>query len=253
MSVRSGSRKLWERHGSLRDLPRTREAAPQADQPFRQEDHEHGQDEAEANIAPVAEFAHPLISEHENGGAEERPFLIDNLWDLQRVLDWLFFVGTAGAGDEKNTKKKQLFNVDASRVGTTGISLGGLHSVLFAVLEQERIAAAAPAIGVPTFAWGAAHEGEWEPRAASIPKVFDVAASDSGVSRPTAEDYVRVLNAVAPGLLGPYDASRSLAAIAPRPLLIANGARDGRNPLGGVGQGQCVLLAQGGGANLQSI
>ena len=95
----------------------------------------------------------------------------------------------------------------------------------------------APAIGVPTFAWGAAHEGEWEPRAASIPKVFDVAARDDfGLPKPTAEVYVRVINAVAPGLLGPYDASRALAALAPRPLLIANGAGDGRNPLGGVGQ-----------------
>ncbi|WP_287147028.1 hypothetical protein, partial [Aeromonas sp.] len=27
----------------------------------------------------------------------------------------------------------------------------------------------------------------------------------------------------------------------------------GGKPLGGVGQGQCILLAQGGGANLQSI
>ena len=48
--------------------------------------------------------------------------------------------------------------------------------------------------------------------------------------RPTAETYVRVLNAIAPGLLGAYDASRSLAAIAPRPLLLANGQKDGRVP-----------------------
>lgn len=189
--------------------------------------------------ADFALYESELVRSFRGGGAEERPFLIDNLWDLKRVLDWLFFVGTTGGGDDEKEKEKKntkLFNVDASRVGTTGISLGGLHSVLFAILEQERIAAVAPAIGVPTFAWGAAHGGEWEPRAASIPKVFDVAASDSGFSKTTAEDYVRVLNAVAPGLLGPFDASRSLAAIAPRPLLIANGARDGRNPLGGVGQ-----------------
>ena len=106
--------------------------------------------------------------------------------------------------------------------------------VLLGVLEQDRIAAIAPAIGVPTFAWGAAHGGEWRPRAASIPRVFDVTAAAAGLKEPTAEVYVRVLNAVAPGLLGPYDASRALAALAPRPLLIANGALDGRNPLGGV-------------------
>ena len=68
--------------------------------------------------------------------------------------------------------------------------------------------------------------------------MFDVAtaaAAETGLKEPTAETYVKVLNAIAPGLLGPYDASRALAAIAPRPLLIANGALDGRNPLGGVG------------------
>ena len=96
----------------------------------------------------------------------------------------------------------------------------------------------APAIGVTTFAWGAAHGNQWEPRAESIPKVFAVAArEETGSEKPTAEVYVKVLNAIAPGLLGPYDASRALAAIAPRPLLIANGAADGRNPLGGVEQG----------------
>ena len=102
----------------------------------------------------------------------------------------------------------------------------------------------APAIGVPTFAWGAAHGAEWESRAASIPEVFSVATREgkegaekgkekpSSSTKPTAQTYVKVLNAITPGLLGPYDASRSLAALAPRPLLIANGGGDGRNPLG---------------------
>lgn len=85
---------------------------------------------------------------------------------------------------------------------------------------------------MPTFAWGAGHGSEWEARAASIPKVFNFAAEEEAglEKKPTAETYVRVLNAIAPGLLGPYDASRSLAALAPRPLLIANGAGTGATP-----------------------
>lgn len=268
---------------------------------------------AAATPADFALYESELVRSFRSDGAEEqeRPFLIDNCWDLQRVLDWLFFVGTdekveggkegnggGGDGERRRRRRTKLFNVDPARVGTTGISLGGMHSVRFVqrlflfwgegrerareqearktepaaaedeeedkkitpslplplplfpsspsfffenepqvllgVLEQDRIAAMAPAIGVPTFAWGAAHGGEWRPRAASIPRVFDVTAAAAGLKEPTAEVYVRVLNAVAPGLLGPYDASRALAALAPRPLLIANGALDGRNPLGGV-------------------
>ena len=128
------------------------------------------------------------MKSYQNRGAQERPFLIDNVWDLQRVLDWLFYVGT----DEKVqvdwqqqqqqqqreqgalfspvadavsalsdrllrrnvlNEKRKLFNVDPKRVGTTGISLGGLHSSLLGIVEQKRVAVLAPAIGVTTFAW----------------------------------------------------------------------------------------------------
>ena len=47
---------------------------------------------------------------------------------------------------------------------------------------------------------------------------------------------MNVFNIIDPDIFGPWDASRSLAALAPRPLLIANGRLDGRNPLGGVKQ-----------------
>ena len=122
-----------------------------------------------------------ITAAYVNKGASERPFLIDNLWDLQRVLDWLFYVGTdekfevqpqeqqqqgaAAVVDAAFTlsdkamrrdvfgENRKLFNVDPARVGTTGISLGGLHSSLLGVVEQKRISVLAPAIGVPTFAW----------------------------------------------------------------------------------------------------
>ena len=117
-----------------------------------------------------------IVASYESGGVSSRPFLIDNVWDLQRVVDWLFWVGTdekfvvaqeqtpaASVADSlrslwdrilrRNIGNRKLFNVDPSRVGTTGISLGGLHSSLLGVVEQKRISVLAPAIGVPTFAW----------------------------------------------------------------------------------------------------
>ena len=91
--------------------------------------------------ADFALYESELVRSYQSKGAEERPFLLDNCWDLQHVLDWLLFVGTDDEEDEerrggegapnqkKRGRRQKLFNVDASRVGTTGISLGGMHSV----------------------------------------------------------------------------------------------------------------------------
>jgi len=102
---------------------------------------------AEAKLADFALYESELVRAYRSEGAEERPFLLDNCWDLQRVLDWLFFVGTdeevevvgssasASAkeddekGGDKKGRRRKLFRVDPARVGTTGISLGGMHSV----------------------------------------------------------------------------------------------------------------------------
>ena len=64
-------------------------------------------------------------------GSGEHPFLLDNLWDLRILIDYL-----ASRPD-----------VDAARIGCTGVSLGGMHTWLLAALDA-RIACAAPLIGV---------------------------------------------------------------------------------------------------------
>ena len=64
----------------------------------------------------------------------ERPFLLDNVWDVLRLLDYL---GTRG-------------DADVARVGVTGVSLGGMHAWLAAAADP-RIAVAAPMIGVQNF------------------------------------------------------------------------------------------------------
>lgn len=57
--------------------------------------------------------------------------MLDNVWDLVILLDYL-----ATRPD-----------VDASKIGMTGLSLGGMHSWLTAALD-DRVAVAAPMIGV---------------------------------------------------------------------------------------------------------
>ena len=64
-------------------------------------------------------------------GSGEHPFLLDNVYDLQRLLDYL----------------EARPDVDPRRMGVTGVSLGGMHAWLLAALD-ERLAAAAPMIGV---------------------------------------------------------------------------------------------------------
>lgn len=74
-------------------------------------------------------------------GSGEHPFLLDNVWDLVHLLDYL----------------EQRPDVDAARIGMTGISLGGMHTWLCASLDT-RVAVAAPMIGVQSFKWAVDNE-----------------------------------------------------------------------------------------------
>jgi len=67
---------------------------------------------------------------------EERPFIYDSVFDLMVLLNILV----------------DLEEVDASRIGITGISLGGMHSWFLAAAD-ERVSATAPMIGVQGFRW----------------------------------------------------------------------------------------------------
>ncbi|KAL1511620.1 hypothetical protein AB1Y20_006412 [Prymnesium parvum] len=145
------------------------------------------------------------------------PFMYDTVWDLMRVLDYL-----ASRDD-----------VDTSRVGATGISLGGMHAWLWAAADP-RVSAVCPAIGVQSFGYAIAHDA-WHARAASLAPLMDAAAADAG--RPLDGGVVAAVWAkLLPYLSTHFDAPYSLAAIAPRPCLIVNSASDPRCPRQGVEQ-----------------
>jgi dienelactone hydrolase len=144
------------------------------------------------------------------------PFYYDTAWDVVRLIDYL---GTRT-------------DVDAARIGLTGISKGGIETY-FAAAADPRIAVAVPYIGVQSFKW-ALDNGQWRARIATIQDGFDAAAAAAGKS-PGSVDFVREFYArVAPGIDGRFDGPAMLSAIAPRPLLVVNGDSDANTPIAGV-------------------
>lgn len=184
----------------------------------------------------------------------ELPFLIDNIRDLQRLLDFL---------------EQQPF-VDATRIGMAGVSLGGMHTWLCAAMDK-RVAAAAPLIGVQGFQWAISNNA-YHGRVDSLKRAFEMIAKECGkvwqrrscislsafykmcwtqqvyrfclvaASETTTRwrrqvcmqekvDAALVQNAwhrLLPGLLEDFDSAQSLPCIAPRPLFVVNGRDDTR-------------------------
>lgn len=147
---------------------------------------------------------------------EGHPFYYDTTWDVMRLVDYL-----ATRPD-----------VDAARIGLTGISKGGIEAYLTAAADP-RIAAVVPYIGVQGFQW-ALDNGQWRARIATIQSGFNGAAAEAGKSADSVafvrEFYARVV----PGIDGKFDGPAMLPLIAPRPLLVVNGDSDANTPLAGV-------------------
>jgi dienelactone hydrolase len=147
---------------------------------------------------------------------KERPFYYDTTWDVMRLIDYLV------------TRK----DVDATRIGLTGISKGGIETYLTTAADP-RIAVAVSYIGVQDFKWEL-DNGQWHARIHTIQGGFDAAARTAGKSNESV-DFVREFYArVAPGIDGQFDGPAMLAAIAPRPLLVVNSDSDANTPIAGV-------------------
>jgi dienelactone hydrolase len=147
---------------------------------------------------------------------EGHPFYYDTAWDVMRLVDYLA------------TRK----DVDAARIGLSGISKGGIETYLTAAAEP-RIAAAVSYIGVQSFKW-ALDNGQWPARIATIQSGFDAAAVAAG-KPPRSVDFVRDFYArVVPGIDGQFDGPAMLTLIAPRPLLVVNSDSDANTPVAGV-------------------
>ena len=82
----------------------------------------------------AAEYNEAIARAFKTG--EGHPFYYDTVWDVMRLIDYL------------GTRK----DVDAKRIGLTGISKGGIETY-FTAAADRRVAAAVPYIGVQSFKW----------------------------------------------------------------------------------------------------
>ncbi|XP_073123549.1 uncharacterized protein [Henckelia pumila] len=157
-----------------------------------------------------------LVSSWKN--ATTMPFIFDTAWDLIKLADYL----------------SQRDDVDHSRIGITGESLGGMHA-WFAAAADTRYAVVVPIIGVQGFRWAIEHD-MWKGRVDNIKAVFEEARLDLGKTSIDKDVVEKVWNRIAPGLDSCFDSPHTIPAIAPRPLLILNGEKDPRCPIGGLEQ-----------------
>uniref|UniRef100_A0ACD5ZPD9 Uncharacterized protein n=1 Tax=Avena sativa TaxID=4498 RepID=A0ACD5ZPD9_AVESA len=141
------------------------------------------------------------------------PFIFDTVWDLIKL------------GDHLSARE----DVDPSRIGITGESLGGMHA-WFAAFVDTRYSVVVPIIGVQGFRW-AIDNNMWQARVNSIKPLFEEARIDLGKSEIDAEVVEKVWDKIAPGMASQFDAPNSVPLIAPRPLLLLNGAEDPRCPI----------------------
>ncbi|XAR70884.1 hypothetical protein NMG60_11027921 [Bertholletia excelsa] len=155
-----------------------------------------------------------LVSAWKKG--DTMPFLFDTVWDLIKLADYL----------------SRREDIDPSRIGITGESLGGMHAWLAAAVET-RYAVVAPIIGVQGFRWALDHD-KWQARVDSIRAVFEEARIDLGKNAIDKEVVEKVWDRIAPGLASEFDSPYTIPIIAPRPLLILNGEEDPRCPIEGL-------------------
>ncbi|KAF5759552.1 putative alpha/beta hydrolase-1 [Helianthus annuus] len=155
-----------------------------------------------------------LVSSWKNG--DTMPFIFDTAWDLVKLADYLT------ARDD----------IDHSKIGITGESLGGMHAWFGAFLDT-RYSVVVPIIGIQGFRW-AIDNDRWQARVDSIRSVFEEARIDLGKSIIDKEVVEKVWDRIAPGLAREFDSNYTVPLIASRPLLILNGAEDPRCPMTGL-------------------
>lgn len=173
-------------------------------------DRSGGKKGSEAYVAAITQaWKAPADKPHEH------PFYYDTVWDLWRLVDVL-----AARPD-----------VDAKIIGMMGISMGGIQTWLAASVD-DRVAVAAPLIGVQCFRWSLEND-KWQGRANTIKAAHEAAAKDLG--EPAVNQRVcRVLwTKVIPGILDDYDCPNLIRLFAGRALFVANGDMDPNCPVEG--------------------
>ncbi len=146
---------------------------------------------------------------------QAHPFYFDTCWDVARTIDYL-----ATRSD-----------VDADRVGLTGMSKGGIEAWLIAAAD-DRIKVVVPAIAIQSFRWSLDHD-RWQARANTIRLAHERVANELGQPKVNREVCLALWNKVIPGILDEFDGPSMVRLLAGRPTLILNGENDPNCPIEG--------------------
>jgi dienelactone hydrolase len=146
---------------------------------------------------------------------QEHPFLYDTTYDLWRLIDYLV------------TRP----DIDASRIGMSGISMGGMETWMAAAVDK-RIKVVVPNIAAQSFKWSLEND-KWQGRAGTIKGAHEKVAKDMGDAALNATNVKALWDKIIPGITGEFDCPSMLRAISPRPMLILSNEKDQNCPLPG--------------------
>jgi dienelactone hydrolase len=146
---------------------------------------------------------------------QAHPFFYDTVYDLWRLTDYLV------------TRA----DVDPSRIGMMGISMGGIETWMAGSVDK-RIKVAVPVIAAQSFKWSL-ENNNWQGRARTIWGVHEQAAKAVGDTAVTNHNVQTVWSKIIPGITDEFDCPSMIRLFAPRPLLLLSNEKDQNCPLGG--------------------
>lgn len=146
---------------------------------------------------------------------QTHPFLYDTSYDLWRLVDYLV------------TRP----DVQADRIGLSGISMGGMETWMAAAVDK-RIKVVVLNISAQSFKWSLENE-RWQGRAGTIKAAHEKAAKDMGDATVNSKNVKALWDKLIPGITGEFDCPSMIRLIAPRPLLVLSNEKDQNCPLPG--------------------
>jgi hypothetical protein len=153
--------------------------------------------------------------ENKDVSKQTHPFFWDTAYDLWRVTDYLV------------TRP----DVQASRIGMGGISMGGIETWMAAAVDT-RIKVVVLDISAQSFKWSLEND-KWQGRTNTIKGAHLQAAKDLGDADLNQHNVKAVWNKLIPGITGEFDCPSMIRLLAPRPLLVLSTEKDANCPLPG--------------------
>jgi dienelactone hydrolase len=143
------------------------------------------------------------------------PFLYDTSYDLWRLMDYLV------------TRP----DVQADRIGMSGISMGSMQTYLAAAVDK-RIKVIVLNIAAQSFKWSLDND-QWQGRAGTIKDAHQKAALEMGDKELNNKNVKAVWDKIIPGITDEFDCPSMIRLLAPRPLLVLSNEKDQNCPLPG--------------------